>query len=61
MGKQFLAWMAAGVGGILSQVFAAIQSGGGFTPKAVLNAVIVAAILRAANWIIATFGPKPAA
>ena len=60
MGKQFLSWMAAGLGGILSQVFAMIQVGGGVTVKLVLNAVIVAVLLRAANWVVATFGPKPA-
>ena len=60
MGKAFLSWMAAGVGGLLSQVFAAIQAGGA-TPKLLLNAAVVAILLRAANWVIATFGPKPAA
>ena len=60
MGKAFLQWMAAGIGGILSQVFAVIQSGGAISAKVVLNALVVAALLRAANWVITTLGPKPA-
>ena len=58
--KNLLSWLAAGVGGILSQVFALLQ-GGNVNLKIVLNAVAIAVLLRAANWVIATFGPKPAA
>lgn len=61
MGKQFLAWLAAGVGGIIAAGIQALQSGGGVNLKAAGSAVLVAVLLRAANWVIATFGPKPAA
>lgn len=61
MGKQFLAWLAAGIGGIIAAGVQALQSGGGVNLKAAGTAVLVAVLLRAANWVVATFGPKPAA
>jgi len=61
VGKQFLAWLAAGIGGIIAAGVQALQSGGGVNLKAAGTAVLVAVLLRAANWVVATFGPKPAA
>jgi hypothetical protein len=60
VGKNFLSWIAAGLGGIIAAGVQALQSGGGVNLKAAGSAVLVALLLRAANWVIATLGPKPA-
>jgi hypothetical protein len=61
MGKQFLSWMAAGLAGIAVAAYQFIQAGGPVTLKAVGGFVLTALIVRAANWVVATFGPKPVA
>lgn len=60
MGKAFLSWMAAGLGGILVAALGFIQSGGPVTVTTVLTFVGSALLVRAANWIVATLGPQPA-
>lgn len=60
MPKQFLSWMAAGLGGILAAALVQFQSGTPLTAKAVLSFVGAALAVRAANWVVAVFGPKPA-
>lgn len=61
MGKAFLQWMAAGLGGIVAAALVYYQSGAVLTVKSVLGFVGAALAVRAANWIIATLGPKPTA
>lgn len=61
MGKNFISWMAAGVGGILAAAVQVLTAGGSIDLKAAGTAALTAVLLRAANWVIATFGPKPAA
>lgn len=60
MGKQFLSWMAAGLAGIAVGAYQFIEAHGAFNMKAVLGFVVSAVLVRAANWVVATFGPKPA-
>jgi len=60
MGKEFLKWMAAGLSGILLAAFQAVQAGG-VSAKSVISALIGAVLYRAGSWVVATFGPKPAA
>ena len=61
MGKQFLSWMAAGIGAILASALQYFTSGHVLTVSSLLTLVGTALLLRAANWVVATFGPKPAA
>ena len=61
MGKSFLSWMAAGLGGILAAALIHFQSGAPLDLKAVAGFIGAALLVRAANWIVATLGPKPAA
>lgn len=59
MGKAFLQWMAAGVGGILAAALAHFTSGAPLTFTTLLTFVGAAVLVRAANWVIAFLGPKP--
>lgn len=61
MGKAFVQWMAAGIGGILAAAVQVLTSGGGINLKAAGVALLTAVVLRAANWVVSYFGPKPAA
>lgn len=61
MGKQFLSWMAAGLAGIAVATYEFIEHGTGLTVKTVVSFVLAAILVRAANWAVATFGPKPEA
>lgn len=61
MGKQFLSWMAAGLAGIAVAAYEFIEHGGAFTLKSIAGFVAAAVLVRAANWVVATFGPKPEA
>ena len=61
MAREFAKWMQAGLAGILAAGLQVISSGGGLSAKAIGSAVLVAALVRAAGWVTATYGPKPAA
>lgn len=61
MGKSFLSWMAAGLAGIAVAVYTYATTTGGVTVKSIVGFVAAALLVRAANWVVATFGPKPAA
>lgn len=60
MGKQFLSWMAAGLAGIAVAAWQHFQAGVPVSAKTVIGFVGAAVLVRAANWVVATFGPKPA-
>lgn len=60
MPKAFLSWMAAGLGGIVAAALVHFSSGTPVTLKSLVGFVGAAIAVRAANWIVATFGPKPA-
>lgn len=60
MGKAFLSWMAAGLAGIAVAAYQHFTTGAPVNAKAVIGFVAAALLVRAANWIVATFGPKPA-
>ena len=60
MGKQFLAWMSAGLAGIAVAAYQYFAAGQAVSLKSVLTFVASALLVRASNWVIATFGPKPA-
>lgn len=59
MGKSFLSWMAAGLAGIAVAAYTYVTTSGGVTLKSVVGFVAAALLVRAANWAVATFGPKP--
>lgn len=59
--KAFLQWMASGLGGIVAAALVYYQSGAVLTLNSVLSFVGAALAVRAANWVIATLGPKPTA
>lgn len=61
MTKNFLSWMAAGVGAILAAALQYFTSGGELSVKSVAAFVGTALLLRAANWVVSTFGPRPVA
>lgn len=61
MGKQFLSWMAAGLAGIAVAAYQHFAGGVAIDLKAVAGFVAAALLVRAANWVVATFGPKPEA
>ncbi len=58
MGKQFLGWLAAGLGGILTAAVAHFSSGAAFSLKDAGTFIGFALLVRAANWVVATLGPK---
>ena len=59
MGKAFLQWLSAGLAGIAVATYQYFTSGHAVTVKAVVGFVATALLVRAANWVIATFGPQP--
>ena len=60
MGKQFLSWMAAGLGAIAVATYNYFTSGHEITLKTVVAFIATALLVRAVNWVVATFGPQPA-
>lgn len=56
--KQFLGWMAAGIGGILAAALAQFTSGTPLTAKSALTFLGAAVLVRAANWVVSNLGPK---
>lgn len=60
MTKNFLSWMAAGLAGIAVATYTYFTSGHAVSFKAVAGFVVAAILVRAANWVVATLGPKPA-
>ena len=60
MGAAFLKWMSAGLGAIFASALSYFMSGNVFTVKSALTFIGTALLLRAASWIVSTFGPKPA-
>jgi hypothetical protein len=59
MGKNFLSWMAAGLGALLSSVLQYFTAGNVVTVKSFAVFVGSWALFRAAQWVIANLGPKP--
>jgi len=59
MTKEFLKWMAAGLVAILLSVVNYIASGGPITIKTIGALVLGPLLVRAANFIVNWFGPKP--
>lgn len=60
MTKNFLSWMAAGLGAIVVATYTYFTSGHVITFKAVIGFVASAVLIRAVNWVVANYGPKPA-
>lgn len=60
MTKNFLSWMSAGVGAILASALQYFTAGNVLTLKSVGAFVGTAILLRAASWVVANYGPKPA-
>jgi hypothetical protein len=61
MGKNFLSWMAAGIGALLASALQYFASGQAVSLKAVAVFIGTGLLVRAANWVVSTFGPKPEA
>lgn len=55
--KEFLKWMAGGVGGLLLALVQAYQAGG-MSIKAIGTVLLGAVLYRAGSWLVAKFGPQ---
>lgn len=56
--KEFLKWMAGGVGGLLLAVVQA-WTAGGVTVKSLGTLVLGTVLYRAGSWLVAKYGPSP--
>lgn len=59
--KELLKLAAAGLGAALAEVAQLVMSGGAVTGAIVLRILAGTVLVRIAMWVVATFGPKPAA
>lgn len=61
MTKNLLSWMAAGLAALAAATVDYVVAHPGLSVKAVALYIATGLIVRAANWVVANLGPKPAA